>query len=561
MTGDVIDIDGKRLQRMEPRQVVRELMMLSPRQRMNLILDRPDAEQVVAAMPEQDFFVSVKEIGPSDALPLLALAQLDQLHHVFDIEWWDKDQVSPARALQWLSLLAQASEEKMAAWLFHADFELLVTLGKKWIRVETAPDDVDLTEVRDRLPKYTIDDQYFWESRYPQYHDFIRSILIFLFETHRGFYREFMNHILYAPDAELQEDAYRFHRGRLEDRAIPDFYDALEIYRNLEPDDIDWNKRLVAGGDVSAPAPAFALAGVPDDNLLQRALARVRSVALVDTLQWELASLANKVVVADRLPPDDPYSLQWATSKVAAYLGLGLDLLTRGREDVADKVLKDVHLEHLFRCAATRIKRLNREARKLLQSGWLRRATHGVAVLDEPWREHFDLLLESTPQVKREGEEDFFRTRRDLFLAQQRLQAIAAIGPIHAQMDRAGWLRHLDGLTLWREAQIQDPEDITLGVVLFTAAANQMVGNGPCPHPLDPALWPQHFERLDPDALEAVVRAWIREQVSDSARRQAFEPYLRELIDRYREEMQPFFATGEPPNPKLVTFFLFRRLE
>ena len=56
-----------------PRALSRQLMALPAGKRLEAILARPDAAAVVAALPVQDFFFSVKELGPDDAWPLLAL--------------------------------------------------------------------------------------------------------------------------------------------------------------------------------------------------------------------------------------------------------------------------------------------------------------------------------------------------------------------------------------------------------------------------------------------------------------------------------------------------------
>jgi hypothetical protein len=377
------------------------LMGLPAKTRLAAVLSHTDAEALVAALPLQDFFFFVKEIGPDDAIPLLALGQFDQLAHLFDLEWWEKDQVQPAKALQWLERLASASEQKLLEWLHHADFELLVVLFKNWISVALTPEDLDPLEASDQLPKNTIDDQYYWETQYLQFEDFIRRLLNLIFDVHIGFYRELMDQVIWGSEAEIGEDAYRFHRARLEDQAIPDFYDATEIYRAIRPGEMGQDKDVVAPDPASAPPPSFAVALLPENDLFAKALGKIQDARVIDTLRLELASLANKVVVADQLGVEEPEALRFAVGKAAAYVNLGLDLMSHGNLKRAVKILQEIFLEHLFRLAHMHLARLKGRLQREIRHGWLSRWPTGIKCLDNEWLEAAEWLLQKTPRFMR----------------------------------------------------------------------------------------------------------------------------------------------------------------
>lgn len=230
MPADIVELMARKLGKLEPAQLALELMRLPAKRRVELIVGRPDARSVIAALDANDFFYTVLDIGPDDSLPVLALAGLEQLNHLFDIEWWRKDTLQPAKALAWMDRLWRAGGPNLLEWLSTADFELLVSLLKHWITVDTAPDDIDLLEAAENLPVKTLDDLYFWESRYPQYDDLINHMLTTIFEVNYGFFKELLNSVLNLSTPEVEETAYHFHRARLADHAVPDFYDAMEIY-------------------------------------------------------------------------------------------------------------------------------------------------------------------------------------------------------------------------------------------------------------------------------------------------------------------------------------------
>ena len=165
MPADIVELRERRLGKLKPAQLARELMGLPAKKRLKLIVERPDAQSVVAALDVNDFFHTVQEIGADDSLSLLALASLEQMNHLFDIEWWRKDTVEPANALTWIERLRRAGGSKLLEWLSNADFELLVSLFKRWITVDIAPEDIDLVEAAEALPPRTLDDQSIFGNR------------------------------------------------------------------------------------------------------------------------------------------------------------------------------------------------------------------------------------------------------------------------------------------------------------------------------------------------------------------------------------------------------------
>ena len=560
MTGNPPDSDERDLSRLAPQELSQLLMGLPPKKRLEVVLSRTDAEAVVAALPVQDFFFFVKEIGPDDAAPLLALGQVEQVIHLFDLEWWDKDQIQPAKSLQWLQRLASASEEKLLGWLYQADFELLVALFKKWIRVELTPEDIDPLEATDQLPRNTLDDQFYWETQYLQFEDFLSQLLSLIFEVHPGFYKELLTHVIWVSDAQMEEDAYRFHHARLEDEAIPEFYDALEIYRAVSPEQIGHDKDAAELNAAKASAPSFAVALLPEKDLLHRALDQIRDPRVVDALRLELASLANKVIVADRLSVDEPETLRRAVDKVAAYVNLGLDLMSQSDLQPAVKTLEAVFLENLFRLAHTQITRLKGRLQQLLQHGWPSRWPTRLTCLESDWMESAELLLQKTPRFVRPAStagsaprDDFFRDRRDLSRGKHFVDVISALGPL------------FDGLPvepaqlsekLWAQAQIRRIEDVTLGSMIWTAAAQFQSGGRWEVQPIKVKNWYGLFGRLGSPVMEQSIRSWVERIVPDAPRRNLVEAYLDPLFQEYAREMSPF-SPEDPPDPALVRFFIF----
>lgn len=559
MPAEIVDLNERR--RGKPGRLARELMRLPAGRRLEAIMERADAESVVAALDVNDYFHTVVEIGPDDALPLLALASNDQINHLFDIEWWRKDDLQPSKALSWLERLSRASDRKLLEWLYKVDYELLIALFKQWITLDIAPEDIDMTEAREQLPSRTLDQLYFWDVKYPQYEDLISHLLSLIFETNYGYFKELMNSILYLPALEAEETAYHFHRARLADHAIPEFYEALEIYRAIAPKQFT-EKRISANPEEESP-PAFALALVPDGELLGQALRQIKDPDLIEALQLEMASLANKVVVADQLAPDSPDALRSGVEKALAYVNLGLELRSGGILQDAVGIIEQTFLEHLFRHSQSEVAAVRGRLQSAAKNGWLSRCPSGIKCLDQPWHEMAEEILGKTPRLPRqsvrEGESgeqarfDLFRTREDLAKGNRIVDVIIGAGILYEQLQA-----DLVGLEskLWPEGQVNNRDEITLGIMVLTAAAQYLSAGEWRVAPLSVKQWPALFPQLQPAPMEEAILERIYDTISDSDKRSLAEAYLRPILDDYSSEMGQFTADS-PPEPQLVKFFMF----
>ena len=562
MPADIVELRERRLGKLRPAQLARELMSLPAKRRLKLIVERPDAQSVVAALDVNDFFYTVQEIGADDSLPLLALASIEQMNHLFDIEWWRKDTVEPAEALTWIERFRKAGGSKLLEWLSTADFELLVSLFKRWIEVGIAPEDIDLVEAAEQLPPRTIDDLYFWESRYPQYDDLITHLLTTIFETNYGFFKELMNSVLYASTPEVEESDHQFHRARLEDHAIPDFYDALEIYRSIGPDEFAL-KKVSRKTDQDQPIPSFALALLSEGDLFARAASRIEDPGLLEILQFEMAALANKVIVADQLSPDNAEALGRAVEKALAYVNLGLESRSGANIEKAAEILRDNFLEHLFRLAQAEVAKIRGRLQSIVQSGWLSQCTAGIKCLDAEWFDAAEELLARTPRIlkSRPGGSasgvlpayDFFRTPQDLARGAHIVDVIGCAGDLYQLLSA-----HTGetGQRLWTEGLVQAPEEITLGVMVLTAAANSLISGKWRAAPLSRVVWPEVFRLLQPPAIDRAVMDWIHRSVPDRERKSFAQAYLTPILRDYDFEMRPFSGQN-PPQMHLVKFFMF----
>lgn len=558
-------IEEKSLLNLSPPELAGRLMEFPAAKRLSLLLERDDAEAVVAALPAQDFHLFARELGSGSNTPLLALAQPEQFNHILDVESWQRDELLGGKVLIWCDELFGANQERLLAWLSHADFEFLVLLFKDWLPLADFVGERDATEATDTLPRHTLDGQYFFTMRYPDFEEVLMFIMRYLFETHNGFYRILMNHVQWSVDTELSELAFRFRRGRLQDLAIPDFEEACTIYQPLPQKRLSEKKLAFPQvADRSLAIPVFALVLTPKRDLLYEALSLIAGTESTKTLQLELASLANKVLVADGLEPDDPMRLREAVEKLAAYVNLGLEELCGMDAKAAASTLITTYLEDLFRLANTKIANARAQIKDLAVKGWPSRWPNGLGCLEPLWFDQASLLLAKTPMLLRQqGEggfsrsEDLFRHSKDIAQIEEFVAMLKALEPLFAAVegDRAGDWRLL-GASLWHQGQIKGLEEVTLGRLVLTATAQQLWSGVWRAEPLPVASWPAIFPHLTPARLEEAIGHRLQEILpNDQARQRTFQ-YLQPLLFDYAEEMAGL-ARDQVPDPRLLSHFLF----
>jgi hypothetical protein len=172
-----------------------------------------------------------------------------------------------------------------------------------------------------------------------------------------------------------------------------------------------------------------------------------------------------------------------------------------------------------------------------------------------------ELLLQRTPQISRAPSresdhaprEDLIRSRADLSQAERFVDFIGLLGLLFDQL-RADPQQLTD--SLWAGAQIGRLDDVTLPAMIWTAAARYLWAGVWEVEPIPVKLWQAGLARVEPGALIAAVRDWMRQILPQEAQFVVVDGFFSVLFDRYEAELLSF-PGPEPPDPKYMEFFLF----
>ena len=364
---------------------------LSPievKQRIQDLLVDADSAAAVQALSPVEYTVLLKE-APESRAALLALADPEQNRAVLDLDCWHKQDLRSTRLLEWLDHLRESGLEPFLDTLAVLDSELLVACFSKHVQVhavlpeeeeeEPKPYDEVLSNELYRL-EFT-DSESAWNER-------IQRLLSFLRHADLNAYHALMQGIMWSIQGELEEWAYRWKSGRLQDEGFPDYYDALEAYRI-----VDTVPQLAAGGVESPGRPAnaeetgmipgYAWSMTPAGSLLARALRGRFNNETLERMCWEMVGLCNRELVVDQVDFASADAVKASLRRVHAYTNLGLEYFCFMQSYSAESLLQEHSLQTICQTGISLIvglrQRANRIQTHLNHSPGSHRALPGLA--------------------------------------------------------------------------------------------------------------------------------------------------------------------------------------
>jgi hypothetical protein len=355
------------------------------------ILAADDPEAAVHQLEPITFYTLVREIGLSDAAPLVALSSTEQKQTAADLDCWLGDRVDLNRLALWLELFLAGSDEAITGLIKQFDNELIGLFLIENLRIFLVEDEDD-AEALDWLPdpvesspdgvfSLVMPDD-------PHIAQLIRHLLRRLYESDQDWTRQFLRDARHELRSNLEEEAFRVRSGRLEELGFLSTVESLEIYAPVNPSKERRRAQVEAGtaellklrwsGRVELPgeaANALLQKSENDGSALGRALRiacdRSGDLETADGFLLQVRSLAHRVVMADRLDPGDLDARVSAMTKVLSHLELGLTYLTADNAEMAADLIERWPLSRCFRVAANLIGALGKQARRLHDRGRL----------------------------------------------------------------------------------------------------------------------------------------------------------------------------------------------
>jgi Family of unknown function (DUF6178) len=469
------------LTRVELDAVRGRLAQASGKRRLDLILDVADPGALVRALPADELYFTIREIGLSDAAELVGLASAAQFKVFLDLEAWRQGRFESRRALPWLraARAGSLSDSKAAArWTrkrTELDRELVFLLLRESIEVHDLREDDDPPVDGERA--WRTPDGGFIVDFIVDGTDYlaVRGLLDDLYQEDPFLAGRLLSAIRWELPSELEETALRWRSGRLADLGYPSLEEALSWYARPS------GRQGEPPGAPSRP-PGFFLAPLTAGSLLARAAARLEADDRA-ALELQLVGAGNAVLVADAIDPTDLEDVRSAVDGARAMVELGLEAVAGSDEDRAAEALASTPVKRLFQEGFGRVLALTWRAERLFKAGGA--GTRPAPFLDAPLGEALTALASRRPRYwpGLELPRDAWGAPAAAAFTGRRFLSSADLTRTAAAVDLAEGLAGLartHGLAPLRA----DGESPRLSAHWLTALANERLGRGFTPAPL-----------------------------------------------------------------------------
>lgn len=337
--------------------------------RIDALLSTDDAKAAVAALAPNEIFELVHEVGFEDASDLIALATPEQIRGCLDLDGWTKDAIELAPIRPWLAALLETGFENFGHVFGQLDAELRALILQKQVKVYDTTLGEEPPEQEEDPPIMTTPDRFFLLELLGD--DETQRLTMRIVEDLYRADPDLARHTIMAArselPSELEEMSYRWRSARLADLGYVDFYDALDLFRPLDADQVkigeDTQDRIATE---DAPGVSLVVAEeVLGRSFLARAMGAIDDAAEAERLEAALMVLVNKVLAAGRAKPGQHEVVKRGALYATATLSLGLETVSRGDLGRAQQALRSIGLGRLFRVGYTVTLKLARLAQAL----------------------------------------------------------------------------------------------------------------------------------------------------------------------------------------------------
>lgn len=477
------DVRQKALAPAELAQARAALSAARGRKRLDVILSVRDPQALVRALPGDELYFTIRDIGLADAAILAQLASPKQFRTFLDLDAWSGDGFEPRKVLPWLrAARADANDDPRSAarWarkLAGLDVEVLYLVLRNTLRIhdlEVDPDPEFESERFMQTPegRYMIE----FDAEGDEYLA-IRGVLDDLYAENAFKATRLLSAIQSEMPSELEEEALRWRTGRLADLGYPSLEEALSWFARPP--------KAAAAHPPGAPARpgGFLLAALRRGSPLDRAAAALPPEEH-EVFDREVVAAANAVLVADAVDPGDLDAVRAAFEAARALLELGLEKLAGADETRAAAVVAETPVKRLFQEGFSRVLELRWRAERLLAAGGA--GTREAPLLDAPLGEAIRALVSKRPRYFPgvEAPRDEWGTPAAEVHLPRRFLSAADLARTAAALDLAEGLAGLARSLGLADIRAAGPLAPRLSALYLTALANERLGRPFSPAPL-----------------------------------------------------------------------------
>ncbi len=523
-------------------ELIRRLETLSPKHRMDSMLEEVDGRALVRSIPAVDVYGTIVDVGLADSTEIVQLSTPEQFQSYVDLAAWQKDRVDAIEILHWIRAARGDDDVAFMAKLRMLDIELLELMFRRLTRIHVIEEDPDVN--LEGVVVETPDGKLLIEMVVEGVDEAAMRRLAFDLIAHNPFeLSRFLEAVRWEMPSELEEAAYQFRQSRLQDLGFPTFEEAIKVFAPVQLKDFaSFREQTVNTLMVTAESVDYVTHAFTGLDAVER-----------DNLQMEVRHLVNSVIVGDGIEPGDPALVRQLSEETRDGLCLGLEWLTQGDTSRCSEAVRTYTLRQLFQIGHTLTLSLRKQAEQMVKMPHVRFA-QTILALDEE-AATVTALLRRRPKkaLKVAGAAPVpFRSQRELTVAQATLDLTLEQSRVFHQLlgdspqEMAGRFQlKLGELT---------PQRLFLAVVAL-AETDGVVDVNPFPSLQLAGL----LERLFDNAKSvAVLRPTAGHRALDtlgaklSASPQVLQPMIERVLNVLLHEVQSVWAQGKRVEAKML---------
>lgn len=533
------------MQQATPREGAELIAGLPAVDAFNLMLEHDHPEQIVALLPPENLYLMVHEIGAEDALILLEMATPEQVQGFFDIDCWQRDRLVLPKARTWMLLVNEMGDDSFIANIKKLDFAMLVLFFRRHLKLYKLenPDDAVpmdgptlLSPDGRHLIRYTCGTE---QSK------LVNTLLLRISKLDVDFYLYLQEAIYWETDAVAEETAYEDRHGRLESRGFPDYYDSLEIYTTVDPDNFAPPHKVVSKATDETAAKiagsSYLVRFEHRESLLRRALAD--EFPGRDEATVEIMGLTNMVAVADNVSFIDLENVRGIVARTDGYLNIALQHLNGDDIVAARRTLTEIRAADLFRLGYSLIVRLAHRARGTIARATVDGKSADQLLLDGSERDLVYGLLQKHMTRLQDGEAQNWTELEQVRNAERQLTQIQAL--IDLMHDELGFTPDFAAHLFIARCNVADNAELTYRILFNTFFCHDWLGRKPAPTPLSREDLDTLADRLDDGAIPVERREQFRAWLDEKAGENADDVWL--ILERYLQGLAAELAHSDMP--------------